>query len=301
MDRDKPVIITCAVTGAAPVKPGHPYIPVTPEQIARSAIASAEAGAAAVHLHVRDPKTGRASQEVDLYREVVERIRAFDTDVLLNVTAGGYARLYPDPEDERRALPCSTVASVATRVKHIQDTCPDICSLDVTTANHGEGDNEFVYMNTARTLRAMAGCFQELGVKPELEVFQAGDVLFAKQLMAEGLIDTPAMFQFVLGVKWGAPADPETVMYMRNLLPSGVNWTAFGISREQMPMVATSVLLGGNVRVGLEDNLYLSRGVYARNEELVTQAANIVKALGREVATPDQAREILRLHRRADS
>ena len=295
MQSNKPVIITCALTGGAPVRPDHPYIPVTPEQIAQSAIASAKAGAAVVHVHVRNPDTGKASQDVALYKDVVTRIRESDTDVVINVTAGGHARLYPDPADESRALPRSTLGSIDVRVRHIQETLPDICSLDVTTLNHGEGDDEHVYMNTPRTLRGMAASFQSLGVRPELEVFQAGDILFAKQLIAEGLVDAPAMFQFVLGVKWGAPADPETVLYMRNLLPAGVNWTAFGISRLQMPMVATSVVLGGNVRVGLEDNLYLKRGVYASNEALVEQAATIIRSMGKEIASPAQAREMLQL------
>ena len=290
---NKPVIITCAVTGGAKYNPEQPYIPVTPEEIANSAIASAQAGAAVAHIHVRNPETAAASQDVDLYREVVERIREADTDVVINLTAGGYARFLPDPEDESKALPGTTVAPVDVRVKHIEETLPDICSLDVTTANQGDGATEFVYLNTTRTLRAMAKRFQSAGVTPELEVFQSGDILFARQLIDEGLIDGPAMFQFVLGIQWGAPADPETVMYMRNLLPEGVNWTAFGISKSQMPMVATSVLMGGNVRVGLEDNLYLKRGIFARNEELVAQAVNIVESLGRRVATPDEAREIL--------
>lgn len=293
--KDTPVIITCAVTGGAKFNPEQIHVPVSPEEIANSAIASAKAGAAVVHIHVRNPQTGASSQDVALYQEVVERIRAADTDVVINLTAGGYARFLPDPEDESKALPGTTVAPVDVRVRHIEETLPDICSLDVTTANQGDGATEFVYLNTTRTLRAMAKRFQSAGVTPELEVFQAGDILFAKRLIKEGLIDAPAMFQFVLGIQWGAPADPETVLYMRNLLPPGVNWTAFGISRNQMPMVATSVLMGGNVRVGLEDNLYLKRGVFARNEELVAQAVNIVESLGRRVATPNEAREILSL------
>ena len=292
---DKPVIITCALTGGAKFNPKQPYVPVTPEEIANSAIASARAGAAVVHIHVRNPETAASSQDVALYKEVVDRIREVDCDLILNVTAGGYARFLPDPVDESRALPGTTVAPVAVRVRHIEQTLPDICSLDVTTANQGDGDTEFVYLNTTRTLRAMAKRFQELGVKPELEVFQAGDIIFAKKLIEEGLIDAPAMFQFVLGIQWGAPADPETVLYMRNMLPEGANWTAFGISRSQMPMVATAVLLGGNVRVGLEDNLYLKRGVFARNEELVAQAAGIIESLGRRIATPMEARETLKL------
>jgi len=290
---NKPVIITCALTGGADYNPKHPYVPVTPEEIANSAIASAKAGAAVAHIHVRDPETTAPSQDVALYKEVVERIRAADTDIITNVTAGGYARFLPDPEDESRALPGTTVAPVDVRVKHIEETLPDICSLDVTTANQGDGSTEFVYLNTTRTLRAMAKRFQAAGVIPELEVFQAGDILFARQLIDEGLVAAPSMFQFVLGIQWGAPADPETVIYMRNMLPEGANWTAFGIARSQMPMVATSVLMGGNVRVGLEDNLYLKRGVFARNEELVAQAVNIVESLGRRVATPDEAREML--------
>jgi len=290
---NKPVIITCALTGGADYNPKHPYVPVTPEEIANSAIASAKAGAAVAHIHVRDPETTAPSQDVALYKEVVERIRAADTDIITNVTAGGYARFLPDPEDESRALPGTTVAPVDVRVKHIEETLPDICSLDVTTANQGDGSTEFVYLNTTRTLRAMAKRFQAAGVIPELEVFQAGDILFARQLIDEGLVAAPSMFQFVLGIQWGAPADPETVIYMRNMLPEGANWTAFGIARSQMPMVATSVLMGGNVRVGLEDNLYLKRGVFARNEELVAQAVNIVESLGRHVATPDEAREML--------
>ncbi len=292
---NKPVIVTCALTGGAKFNPAQPHVPVTPEEIANSAIASAQAGAAVVHVHVRDPETAASSQDVSLYQDVVERIRAVDSSVIINVTAGGYARFLPDPEDESKALPGTTVAPVDVRVKHIEETLPDICSLDVTTANQGDGDTEFVYLNTTRTLAQMAKRFQGLGVKPELEVFQAGDILFANKLIEDGLIDAPAMFQFVLGIQWGAPADPETVLYMRNLLPKGVNWTAFGISRQQMPMVATAVLMGGNVRVGLEDNLYLKRGVFARNEELVSQAVGIIELLGRRVATPDEAREILSL------
>ena len=292
---DKPTIITCALTGAAKFNPAHPHVPVTPEEIAHSAIASAQAGAAIVHIHVRDPETRGSSQNIDLYEEVVQRIRHSDTDVVINVTCGGYARLYPNPDDESKAANGTTVASVNVRVKHIEATVPDICSLDVTTANQGDAGDEYVYLNTTRTLREMARRFKYLGVVPEIEVFQAGDIMFARKLIEEGLIDMPAIFQFVLGVKWGAPADPETVMYMRNLLPDGANWTAFGISRMQMPMVAQAVLLGGNVRVGLEDNLYLSRGVFASNEQLVERAAGIIETLGRSVATAEQARSILNL------
>lgn len=295
------VILTCAVTGSAPLNPRYPAsleYPVTPSQIARAAVDAAKAGASIVHLHVRDPATGRSSRDPALFRETVDRLRQTGQDVVLNLTCGMGAFFLPDPLDEGRALPESDVASVEDRVRHIRDCLPDICSLDVTTANQVEGTVEHVYLNTTRTLRAMAAIFQQLGVKPELETFQAGDVMFANQLLAEGLIDGVPLYQFVLGVKWGAPATPETMLYMRNLLPPGAIWTAFGISREQMPMAAQALLLGGNVRVGLEDNLYLRRGEFATNAQLVERAVTIIQSLGYDVATPDEARAMLQLDQR---
>jgi len=296
------VILTCAVTGSALLNPRYPAelrYPITPEDIAASALEAAKAGASVVHLHVRDPKSGATSREPHLFRETVDRLRQTGTDVVINLTCGGGAFFLPDPEDETRGLPESDVGSVENRVRHIRDCLPEICSLDVTTANQVEGGVEHVYLNTTRTLRGMARIFQQLGVMPELETFQAGDVMFANQLVREGLIDGTPLYQFVLGVKWGAPATPETMMYMRNLLPPGVNWTGFGISRDQMPMVAQAALLGGNVRVGLEDNLYLDRGRFATNAQLVERAVSIVENLGLKVATPDEAREILGLRSRA--
>jgi uncharacterized protein (DUF849 family) len=292
------VILTCAVTGSAPLNPRYPKelrYPVTPEQICQSAIDSAKAGASIVHVHVRDPKTGATSRDPKLFRELVDRIRQSGEDVVLNVTCGGGALFLPDPENEGRALPESDIGSVENRVRHIRDCLPDICSLDVTTANQVDGDVEYVYLNTTRTLRAMAEVFKKLGVKPELETFQAGDVMFASQLLAEGLIDGVPLYQFVLGVKWGAPATVETLAYMRNLLPPGAIWTAMGISRMQMPMAAASVLLGGNVRVGLEVNLYLKKGAFATNPQLVERAVNIIESLGEEVAKPDEVRRMLQL------
>jgi uncharacterized protein (DUF849 family) len=208
------------------------------------------------------------------------------------------ALFLPDPDDESRALPESDIIGVDERVSHLVDCLPEIASLDVTTGNQQEGTLEFVYLNTTRTLRAMAARFKELGVKPELEAFQAGDVLFANSMVEQGLIDEPYLYQFVLGVRWGAPADTETALYMRNLLPENAHWTAMGIARMQMPMVAQSVLLGGNARVGLEDNLYLKRGQFARNGQLVERAIQIIENLGGSVATPDEAREILQLNQR---
>lgn len=290
------VIVTCAVTGNAPFNPQHPAFPVTPAQIAAAAAEAAQAGASIAHFHVRDPKTGAGSRDRGLFREVVSRVREAGTDIVINLTAGMGAMFYPDPDDEGRALPHSDVVGVAERVAHLEDNLPEIASLDVTTGNQVEGSQEFVYLNTTRTLRAMARRFQELGVKPELEAFQAGDVLFANQLIKEGLVDGPPMFQFVLGVKWAAPADPETVIYMRNLIEApDAYWTAMGIARDEFPIAAQSVLLGGHVRVGLEDNLYLERGVFATNGQLVERAVRIIQDLGCEPATPQEAREMLKL------
>jgi uncharacterized protein (DUF849 family) len=295
------VIITCAVTGSAPLNPRYParlQYPITPQQICQSAIDSAKAGASIVHVHVRDPQTGVSSRDPKLFRELVDRIRQSGHDVVLNVTCGGGALFLPDPQDEGRALPGSDIASVEDRVEHIRDCLPEICSLDVTTANQFEAGVDYVYLNTTRTLRAMASVFKGLGVKPEIETFQAGDVLFGNQLLAEGLLDDVPLYQFVLGIKWGAPATVETLLYMRSLLPSNTVWTGMGISRMQMPMAAASVLLGGHIRVGLEDNLYLDRGHFATNPSLVERAVRIVEDLGEAVASPGEARELLRLPRK---
>jgi len=290
------VIITCAVTGNAPFNPKHPDFPVTPAQIADAAAEAARAGAAIAHFHVRDPETGAGSRDPELFKEVVSRVRDKGTDIVINLTCGMGAMLYPDPEDESKALPESDVAGVEDRVAHLEECLPEIASLDVTTGNQVEGSVEFVYLNTTRTLRAMAKRFQELGVKPELEGFQAGDILFANQLVKEGLIEGPPMYQFVLGVKWGAPADTETIMYMKNLIDvPGAYWTAMGIGRDEFPIAAQSVLLGGHVRVGLEDNLYLDRGVFATNGLLVERAVRIIQDVGCEPATPQEAREMLNL------
>jgi uncharacterized protein (DUF849 family) len=292
------VIITCAVTGNAPFNRAHPCFPVTPQEIADAAIEAARAGAAIAHIHVRDPVTGAGSRDPALFREVVDRIRDQAQDVIINLTAGLGAFFLPDPEDESRALPESDVIGVEERVRHLVDCRPEIASLDVSTGNQVEGDREFVYLNTTRTLRQMADRFRELGVKPELEVFQAGDLLFAKDLVKEGRIVGPPMYQFVLGVKWGAPADLATVQYMQGLLGDpDAHWTAMGIARDEFPMAAQSVLLGGNVRVGLEDNLYLKRGVFASNGQLVERAVKLLDILGCEAATPEDARDMLGLRK----
>jgi len=290
MNFSEKVILTCAVTGGSSYNKKHPNFPITPKEIANSAIEAAKAGASVVHLHVRDPETGAGSQDPALYKEVVQRIRDDATDVVINLTCGGNARFYPDPLDESKAGPGTNVKMVEDRIFHIAESLPEICSLDVTTANQTDGEEEFVYLNTTRTLKNMAKRFKELNVKPEMEVFQAGDILFANQMVEEGLIEGTPMYQFVLGVKWGAPATPETMMYMRNLLPKGSCWAGFGLARLQMPMVAQALLLDGNIRVGLEDNLYLKRGVFATNGQLVNRGVGIVEAVGKEVATPAEVR-----------
>lgn len=291
--KNRKVILTCAVTGNAPFNRKHPNFPITPKQIADSAIEAANAGASVAHIHVRDPDTGEGSRDPALFREVVARIRDCDTDIVINLTAGLGAFFLPDPEDEGRALPESDLIGVEERVQHLVECLPEIASLDISTGNQVEGKKEFVYLNTTRTLRAMAKRFQELNVKPELEVFNAGDIEFGKQLIKEGLIDEPALFQLVLGVQWCAPASPETMLYMRNLLPENARWAGFGIARMEMPMVAQAILLGGNVRVGLEDNLYLRKGEFASNGQLVERACRIIDYLGEQVASPEEARELL--------
>jgi uncharacterized protein (DUF849 family) len=289
------IIITCAVTGNAPFNRRHPAFPVTPEQIAAACTEAARAGAAIVHIHVRNPQTGEGTRDPRLFKETVDRLRDAGTDVVINLTAGLGGFLLPDPADERRALPESDVASVDERMEHLEQCRPEIASLDITTGNQVEGPVEFVYLNTTRTMRAMAKRFRDLRIKPELETFSAGDVEFGKALAQEGLIADPPLFQFVLGVKWGAPADSKTILYMRELLPPGAVWAALGTGRLQMPVAAQATLLGGNVRVGLEDNLYLRRGVFATNGQLVERAKIILECLGYEAATPADARRMLGL------
>lgn len=295
MKRNQKTILSCAVTGGAPFNPKHPAFPVTPAQIAASSIEAYQAGAAVVHLHVRDPDTGEGSRSPALFRETVDRIRQSGCPVIINLTGGMGGFFLPDPDDEGRALPGSDVASVEERMAHLRDCLPDMASLDITTGNQVEGRTEFVYLNTPRTLRAMAAQMQQLRIKPELEVFSAGDIIFGRQLIEEGLIDGPPLFQFVLGVLWGAPADAASIQYMRSLLPAGAEWAALGIGPLEMPVVAQSAILGGHVRVGLEDNLYLKRGVFASNGQLVERAGEIVTHLGYEVATVEETRRILGL------
>lgn len=289
------VVLTCAVVGENVYNRAHPNFPVTPQQIADAALEAEEAGASAVHLHVRDPETGEGSRDPDLFLDMATRVRDNGVTAVMNVTCGGGGLFRPDPADEGQAGPGSDVATAEERYKHIEMILPDMCSLDVTTQNQQDGDQSYVYLNTEYTLKKMAQRFRELGVKPEIEVFAPGDIMLATKMLEEGYFDEPPSFQIVMGTRWGLPATPETMIYMRNLLPSGANWAAFGIARMQMPMVAQAVLLGGNVRVGLEDNLYLERGVFATNGQLVSRARTIIESLGCQVATPDEARDILGL------
>ncbi|MFC7999357.1 BKACE family enzyme [Streptomyces rochei] len=287
------VIITCALTGAGDTVRKSPHVPVTPEQIARNAVEAAAAGAAVVHIHVRDPETGDPSRDPKLYREVVERVKETGTDVVINLTAGMGGDLVIDPDDPLTHLPGTDLVGGLERLPHVEDLLPDICTLDCGSLNFGDGSN--LYVSTPDMLRAGARRIQELGVRPELEIFDTGHLWFAKQLLAEGLLDDPTVFQLCMGIPWGAPADPGVLQSMVNMLPDGARWASFALGRMQMPWVAQSILLGGHVRVGLEDNLYLGKGNKATNAQLVERAVTITESIGARVATPDEARATLGL------
>ncbi|CUR58730.1 conserved hypothetical protein [metagenome] len=287
------VMITCALTGAGDTTGRSEHVPVTPEQIAHAGIEAARAGAAIVHIHVREPETGQGSREVAYYREVVERIRESDVDVVINTTAGMGGDLVLDPEDPTTFVEGTDLVSGIERLKHVEELLPDICTLDCGSLNFGEGS--LVYVSTPDMLRAGAKHIQSLGVRCEMEIFDTGHLWFARKLVEEGLIDAPAMFQLCMDIPYGAPADPDILMAMVNQIPEGSVWASFALGQMQMPWAAQSVLLGGHVRVGLEDNLYLSRGVKATNAQLVERAVTLVQTLGAKVATPDDAREILDL------
>lgn len=291
------VIITCAVTGAGDTVGVHPAIPVTPEEIATSALEAARAGAAIVHIHVREPGTGAPSRKVEYYRDVMQRIRASDVDVIINLTTGMGGDFVIDERDLTGPGPGSDLIPAVERLTHVEELLPEICSLDCGSMNFYDGD--LVAVVTPNQLRTMARRIRELGVKPELEVFDLGQVCLASKLVEEGLIEGAPLFQLCLGIPWGAPADPRTMIAMVDQLPASAEWSAFAISRFEMPFVAQAVLLGGNVRVGLEDNLYLERGVFAANAQLVERAVIIVESLGARVLTAAEAREKLRLCRPA--
>lgn len=287
------VIITCAVTGAGDTAGKHPAVPVTPRQIADAAIEAAKAGAAVAHLHVRDPKTGKAGRDPNLYREAVEYLRSSGVDVVINLTAGMGGDFFFDPANPGTGGARSDMANAADRVVHVEELRPEICTLDCGSLNFGDG----AFIATADVLREMARRIQAAGVKPEIEAFELGHIWLAKQLIKEGLIDDPPLFQLCLGIPWGAEATTDALLSMRNHLPSGANWAAFAIGRLQMAFVAQAAVLGGHVRVGLEDNLWLDKGVPATNGDLVARAREILERMGARVLTPAEARVKLGLNK----
>ena len=295
---NRKVFITCAVTGSGSSQDRSHHVPRSPEQIADSAILAAKAGAAVVHCHVRDPETGAPSRDLALYREVTERIRDSDTDVVLNLTAGmGGDIVFGDVENPMDLNAEATdMAGATERMAHITECLPEICTLDCGTMNFAEAD--YVMTNTPGMLVAMGQMMTDLGVKPEIEAFDTGHLWYAKHLVEQGILDSPALVQLCMGVKWGAPDDLNTFMAMANNVPDDWTFSAFGLGRNQMAYVAASVLAGGHVRVGLEDNLWLDKGVLAENHELVTRARGIIEAMGASLIGPEQVREKLGLQKR---
>ena len=287
------VIVTCAVTGAGDTLGKHPEVPVTPEQISNAAIAAAKAGASVAHIHVRDPETGLGSRDVNLFKEVVERIRDSETDIVINLTAGMGGDWVPSEENPSMPGPGTDMIGPEERLAHVKEIHPEICSLDCGTMNFGNGNE--IYISPPGYLREMASMIQEWGVKPELEVFELGQIRFAKQMIKEGLINEPPMFQICLGIPWGAEQTVDSMKVMKDELPTNASWASFGIGRMQMPMAAAAVAMGGNVRVGLEDNLYLGKGVLASNDQLVTRVIEIIQRMGSRVLSPKETRDKLKL------
>jgi uncharacterized protein (DUF849 family) len=289
--RDK-IFITCAVTGNLTTPEQTPHLPITPEQIADACLGAAEAGAAIVHIHVREPGSGKPSMELGHYREVVERIRAKNTQLILNITTGPGGRFVPSPDEPRVAAAGTTLMVPEKRVEHIAALRPEICTIDLNTMNSGKE----VVINTPGNVRRMAKVMRDAGVKPEIELFDSGDIALMHDLLKDGTLEGPALCSFVMGVRYGFQASPETVLYARNLLPADAEFTAIGIGKAAFTAVAQSYLAGGHVRVGLEDTVYLSRGQLASsNAALVEKARRIVEDLGGQIATPREAREIIGL------
>ena len=299
LEMNREVFITCPVTGSGGTQDRSPHVPRSPKQIAESAIEAAKAGAAVVHCHVRDPETGAASRRVDLYREVTDRIRDSDTDVVINLTAGMGGDLTLGPPDA--PLPYvedgTDLATAEERMEHVADCLPEICTLDCGTMNFAE--NDYVMTNTPAMLRAMGQIINDLGVRTEVEAFDTGHLWFAKRLVDEGIIEAPVLVQLCMGIPWGAPDDMNTLAAMVNNLPPDWHFSAFSLGRNEMPFVAAAILMGGNVRVGLEDNLYLEKGVLATNAQLVERAVRIVTDMGARVIGPEELRKKLKLQKRA--
>jgi uncharacterized protein (DUF849 family) len=287
---DAKTVITCAVTGNLTTREQTPYLPVTPAEIAQSCLEASEAGAAIVHIHVRDPVTGRPSMELDHYREVVDRIRERNTDLVINLTTGPGGRFMPGEADPKVPGPGTTLTTPERRVAHVASLKPDVCTLDLNTMTFGRE----VVINTPASIRRMAAIIREAGVLPEIELFDTGDTALLHDLIADGTIDRPITCSLVLGVKYGFPATPDMLLYARSLLPAGSFWTAFGVGRHAFPMVAQSYLAGGHVRIGLEDAVYLEKGVLApTNAALVEKARKIVEILGGQIATSGDTRRLL--------
>ena len=299
LEMNREVFITCAVTGSGGTQDKSEHIPRSPKQIADSAIEAARAGAAIVHCHVRDPETGKPCRDVALFREVTERIRDSEVDVVINLTAGmGGDLVLGDTESPLPPVAAATdMAGATERVAHVAACLPEICTLDCGTMNFAEAD--YIMANTPGMLRAMAKQMQDLQVRVEVEAFDTGHLWLAKQLVDEGLIDNPVMVQLCMGIPWGAPDDLNTFMAMVNNIPRDWVFSAFSISRNEMPYAAAAVLAGGNVRVGLEDNLYLERGVLATNAQLVERARSIVENMGARIISPEEVRQRLKLQKRA--
>ncbi|MDB6179281.1 3-keto-5-aminohexanoate cleavage protein [Paracoccus sp. Z330] len=299
LSMNREVFITCAVTGSGGTQDRSPHVPRSPREIAESAIDAAKAGAAIVHCHVRDPETGAPSRDLALYREVTDRIRESDTDVVLNLTAGmGGDIVFGSSEAPFPVNAAATDMIGATeRMAHITECLPEICTLDCGTMNFAEAD--YVMTNTPGMLRAMGAMMTRLGVKPEIEAFDTGHLWFARQLVEEGTLTSPALVQLCMGVPWGAPNDLNTFMAMVNNVPSDWTWSAFSLGRDQMPYVSASVLGGGNVRVGLEDNLFLDKGVLATNAQLVERAASLIGNMGARIIGPEEVRRKLGLRKQA--
>ena len=296
---NREVFITCAVTGSGGTQDRSPHVPRSPKEIADSAIEAAKAGAAIVHCHVRDPETGKPRRDVSLYREVTERIRAANVDVVLNLTAGmGGDLVFGNVEKPLPVNETGTdMAGATERVAHVAECLPEICTLDCGTMNFSLGD--YVMTNTPSMLRAMAKQMTDLGVRPEIEAFDTGHLWFAKQLVEEGLIEDPVLIQLCMGIPWGAPDDLNTYMAMVNNVPSSWTFSAFSIGRNAMAYPAAAVLAGGNVRVGLEDNLYVAKGQLATNAQLVDKAVTVIEGMGARVIGPTEVREKLKLTKRA--
>jgi uncharacterized protein (DUF849 family) len=285
-------ILTCAVTGNLTKPEMTPYLPITPQQIADSCLGAADAGAAVVHIHVRDPLTGKPSMELDHYAEVMHLIKARNKELVINLTTGPGGRFVPSEDDPKVYAPGTTLCHPLKRVEHIVKLKPDISTLDLNTMNSGPD----VVINTPSNVRKMAKVIRDAGVLPEIEIFDTGDLNLAKDLIKEGVLEGPGLFTFVMGVKYGLNTDPATLLYLRDQLPRGANWAAFGIAKAEFPIVAQAWLYGGNVRVGMEDNIYLEKGVLCEtNAQLVERAHRIVKDLGGELASSNEARQLLGL------